>query len=229
MTDSLSAVRGGYDRWANVYDHDANPLPALEEPIVRAVLGEVRGLSVLDLGCGTGRHSLWLTARGAAVTAVDFSAGMLAEARTKRPVLTGCKELLLLLKHVSLSRFQRAQPLLFLNSVADPARKLIEADDVGDSCFRTCRRPAVARCAGEHFHAILDLIAFLQLQQFAAAADETLGLQVVAAAALARGIGVGEDDAVKELDLVVDAGLFENATIEVELANVLGRGYTFQP
>jgi len=77
------SVRVGYDRWAAVYDHDANPLPALEEPLVHAAVGEVRGLAVLDLGCGTGRHALWLAAAGAVVTAVDFSEGMLQEARRK--------------------------------------------------------------------------------------------------------------------------------------------------
>lgn len=30
--DSLKSVRTGYDRWAAVYDHDANPLVPLEEP-----------------------------------------------------------------------------------------------------------------------------------------------------------------------------------------------------
>jgi malonyl-CoA O-methyltransferase len=78
------AIREGYDRWAEVYDHDRNPLPALEEPVVRAALGDVRGKALLDLGCGTGRHALWLAGQGAAVTAVDFSEGMLAEARRKR-------------------------------------------------------------------------------------------------------------------------------------------------
>jgi malonyl-CoA O-methyltransferase len=76
-------IRAGYDRWAPVYDHDANPLPALEEPLVREAIGEVRGRAVLDLGCGTGRHAGWLAAAGAAVTAVDFSPGMLAQARRK--------------------------------------------------------------------------------------------------------------------------------------------------
>jgi len=83
MADSVSSVRGGYDRWAASYDHDGNPLQGLEEPVVRAAVGDVRGKTVLDLGCGTGRHSLWLASRGAAVTAVDFSEGMLAEARRK--------------------------------------------------------------------------------------------------------------------------------------------------
>ena len=78
-----AAIKSGYDRWAEVYDHDLNPLIALEEPIVRQALGDVNGLSVLDLGCGTGRHALWLGGAGARVTAVDFSEGMLNEARRK--------------------------------------------------------------------------------------------------------------------------------------------------
>ena len=48
--DPLRGVRDGYDRWARVYDHDANPLPALEEPHMREALGDVRGCDVVDLG-----------------------------------------------------------------------------------------------------------------------------------------------------------------------------------
>ena len=81
--DRLSGVRAGYDRWARVYDHDANPLPALEDPHVRAALGAVGGLDIVDLGCGTARHTVWLAEAGARVTAVDFSPGMLEQARRK--------------------------------------------------------------------------------------------------------------------------------------------------
>jgi malonyl-CoA O-methyltransferase len=83
MSDTLEQVRSGYDRWAVVYDHDLNPLQALEQPHVRAALDNVQGLSVLDMGCGTGRHALWCAEQGANVTAADFSAGMLAAAREK--------------------------------------------------------------------------------------------------------------------------------------------------
>lgn len=78
-----AAIRSGYDRWSEIYDSEMNPLVALEEPVVREALGDVRDLAVLDLGCGTGRHALWLAAAGAHVTAVDFSEGMLGEARGK--------------------------------------------------------------------------------------------------------------------------------------------------
>lgn len=82
MSDT-NDIRGGYDRWAAVYERDANPLQALEEGPFRAAIGDVRGRAALDLGCGTGRHSLWLASGGARVTALDFSEGMLAEARAK--------------------------------------------------------------------------------------------------------------------------------------------------
>ncbi len=39
-----------------------------------------RGASILDIGCGTGRHSIELAKRGYAVTGIDLSTRMLAEA-----------------------------------------------------------------------------------------------------------------------------------------------------
>jgi malonyl-CoA O-methyltransferase len=76
-------TRQGYDRWAEIYDAEDNPLIALEEPLVAALLGEVEGLTVADIGCGTGRHALRLAAVGAAVTALDFSDPMLSKAQGK--------------------------------------------------------------------------------------------------------------------------------------------------
>jgi malonyl-CoA O-methyltransferase len=78
----LSTV-DGYDRWSEFYDRDDIPLALLEEPVVDGVLGDVRGRAILDLGCGTGRQSLRMALRGARVTALDQSEGMLSQARTK--------------------------------------------------------------------------------------------------------------------------------------------------
>lgn len=75
--------RDGYDRWAAIYDEEANVLFPLEEPVLTQLLGECRGLRVADIGCGTGRWSLRLAAAGNEVTGVDFSSGMLDVLRAK--------------------------------------------------------------------------------------------------------------------------------------------------
>jgi ubiquinone/menaquinone biosynthesis C-methylase UbiE len=73
----------GYDRWSEVYDSDENPLILLEEKHMPPLVGNVAGLKVADIGCGTGRHALRLAGAGADVTAVDFSREMLSRARSK--------------------------------------------------------------------------------------------------------------------------------------------------
>jgi malonyl-CoA O-methyltransferase len=80
----LLTTQEGYDRWAAIYDSEDNPLIALEEPQVDRLLGDVGGLSLLDVGCGTGRHSLRFASRGAIVTGVDFSSEMIRRATEKR-------------------------------------------------------------------------------------------------------------------------------------------------
>lgn len=80
--------REGYDRWAASYDAYDNPLVALEQPVVTAMIGDPAGLAIADIGCGTGRHAAALAQRGAHVTGVDGSPGMLAELRRKAPSVT---------------------------------------------------------------------------------------------------------------------------------------------
>jgi malonyl-CoA O-methyltransferase len=80
--DELSP-REGYAAWAACYEDDGNPLIPLEGPAVAAHFGRVAGQRVLDLGCGTGRHTLALVQAGAHVTAVDQSPEMMALAQQK--------------------------------------------------------------------------------------------------------------------------------------------------
>ncbi len=76
-------VVDGYDRWAATYEGEANPLIRVEEPLTLELIGEVRGQRALDVGCGTGRYCALLAQRGATVTGVDPSQGMLEQARRK--------------------------------------------------------------------------------------------------------------------------------------------------
>jgi malonyl-CoA O-methyltransferase len=75
----------GYDLWAPVYDSDGNPTVALEGRAFSAWVraARLRGRRVLDLGCGTGRHALELSRRGARAVGVDPSRGMLTQAAAK--------------------------------------------------------------------------------------------------------------------------------------------------
>src|SRR5439155_17351646 len=58
-------------------DHETWIRPAFEQ------LGEVRGLNVLDYGCGHAMAAVVLARRGASVTAFDLSPGYLEEARRR--------------------------------------------------------------------------------------------------------------------------------------------------
>lgn len=51
------------------------------------LLGDVRGLDVLDLGCGQAQTTRWLGARGARVVGLDVSLGMLRQAGAGAPPL----------------------------------------------------------------------------------------------------------------------------------------------
>ena len=74
-----------YSRWAEVYDDDSknNPVIAGEEKVIWDLMGNVKSLRVLDVGCGTGRHAIPMAKKGAQVLALDPSSEMLAKAKKK--------------------------------------------------------------------------------------------------------------------------------------------------
>jgi SAM-dependent methyltransferase len=73
-----------HDGWAaevdvgeTLVDETFTSVTALENQHVLDVFGDVRGLTVLDYGCGAAEGGVFLAKRGARVTAVDVSEGML--------------------------------------------------------------------------------------------------------------------------------------------------------
>jgi malonyl-CoA O-methyltransferase len=121
----------GYDRWAEVYDGEDNPLILLEEEQLAKFADDLTGLVVADIGCGTGRHALRLSAAGARVTAVDFSKKMLARARAKPGA-----EAVTFLQH------DLASPLPFPQATFDRIFCCLVAEHIADlnSLFHEFRR-----------------------------------------------------------------------------------------
>jgi len=76
-------------RWEIFFDHHARKYndevftrnTAFEIDFLIDELGLPEGSAILDVGCGTGRHSVGLAIRGYRMTGIDLSNGMLAEAR----------------------------------------------------------------------------------------------------------------------------------------------------
>jgi len=80
----------GYARWSATYDDLGNPVVVAEERGMRPLLDELDG-RILDVGCGTGRHTAYLSNRGGDVVGVDQSPEMLARAVTKHDVSELCQ------------------------------------------------------------------------------------------------------------------------------------------
>ena len=78
------SVKAGYERWAQTYDHSHNPVLALEQRMIAAMLPDLTGKRALDLACGTGRWFSLLAARGVAqLIGTDISRAMLRMAAPK--------------------------------------------------------------------------------------------------------------------------------------------------
>lgn len=72
----------GYDLWSPNYDSENNPLVALDESALPALLPDVHHKQVLELGCGTGRVTHRLLA-AKHILALDVSEGMLSIAKRR--------------------------------------------------------------------------------------------------------------------------------------------------
>lgn len=75
--------RAAYNSWAEQYDSNENKTRDLEAIALREMLHGYFFDQCLELGCGTGKNTVWLVERSNEITAVDFSEEMLAIARNK--------------------------------------------------------------------------------------------------------------------------------------------------
>lgn len=72
-----------YNQWASTYDDVENKTRDLEMKVGQSVLNSIAFERVLELGCGTGKNTVWLEQKAGQVLAVDLSEGMIAKAKEK--------------------------------------------------------------------------------------------------------------------------------------------------
>jgi len=73
-----------FENYARKYDNEPFVQGTVGEcDFIEAEIGRDKSLKIIDIGCGTGRHSIELTKRGYNVTGIDLSDSQLAGAREK--------------------------------------------------------------------------------------------------------------------------------------------------
>lgn len=83
MSGKKTDVSLAYDAWARTYDRDQNLTRDLDAAAARKALSGLKPKALLELGCGTGKNTVFYARLARRVEALDFSAGMLSRARAK--------------------------------------------------------------------------------------------------------------------------------------------------
>jgi len=76
-------IQSAYNIWAHNYDEDKNLTRDLDAIIVRKEFSEKRFTSILEIGCGTGKNTIFFSEIADKVYAIDFSEGMIEKAKDK--------------------------------------------------------------------------------------------------------------------------------------------------
>jgi len=75
--------QSGYNCWSEFYDSYPNPTVAIDDIYFPPFYSQIKNQNVMEIGCGTGRHTKRLLASDNYVTGVDISEGMLSQAKNK--------------------------------------------------------------------------------------------------------------------------------------------------
>ena len=77
------SIQDAYNEWSGIYDSNTNLTRDLDKTATREMLAEKHFDSVLEIGCGTGKNTVFLAQIADKVLAFDFSEGMVQQARKK--------------------------------------------------------------------------------------------------------------------------------------------------
>ena len=76
-------IQDAYDDWSAIYDTDNNLTRDLDSTVTRSLLANRRFDSILELGCGTGKNTVFFAQIGGNIHALDYSEGMIQKAKEK--------------------------------------------------------------------------------------------------------------------------------------------------
>ena len=173
-------VRQGYDLWAKSYGDPPNTFQLLEAAAIEEVLPPLRGLSVVDLGCGRGRLAALSANRGAELAiGLDLSLPMLL--RAEQPTNARFAAATLETLPLPSARFDLAIAALCLGHVSDldcvlqeasrvlrPGGLLVASDFHPSAALRGMDRTFIDPSTGRlraiehHLHLLDDYLASLQ-------------------------------------------------------------------
>lgn len=77
------SISDAYTDWSATYDTDRNLTRDLDQAVTRQMLAGQHYRAILETGCGTGKNTAFLAEIADRVHALDFSEGMIAQARAK--------------------------------------------------------------------------------------------------------------------------------------------------
>jgi len=77
------SIEKSYNLWAEYYDSNENKTRDLDKTSTIEILSNYNFETVLELGCGTGKNTLWLLTQAKKIIALDFSQKMLNRAKKK--------------------------------------------------------------------------------------------------------------------------------------------------
>ena len=77
------SIQAAYNEWSETYDTDRNLTRDLDQQVMSETLANQHFESILEIGCGTGKNTMFLAQIGTRVHALDFSQGMIEKAKEK--------------------------------------------------------------------------------------------------------------------------------------------------
>ena len=160
------STRHLYNQWSATYDSVENKTRDLEKAAGQQVLSSIAFDTVLELGCGTGKNTEWLSQKAGYLQAVDLSEEMMAKAREK---VTG--------RHVHFQQADITRPWEFVTKAPALVTCSLILEHIRDLHFIFQQATQVLQPGG-HFY-ICELHPYKQYSGSKARFESAEGLQVL--------------------------------------------------